>query len=490
MRRLAFILCLSLPALAQTPAHITKPDDFAWRWPMATTTQSSAYLLRLTPEIYASLHGAGLGDLAVFNAAGQRLPLGPLPAWVMPTEQLNEQHAQWTVKHFPPLPTPEVASHPKDAPVKIEVENAAGTRIKVETGDAKITHPPELPPLSLEQLAERGPPLRLNENGRAHLLYPDVVASISSDNGVDNPVEELQVSWETDIAPRGYWRLSALDDDGRRIAAMQSSVLGGSSALEGSDRLIAPGVVAHEFVLEAFQVDASFKIRSITPYTRSRTQFAYQEWMEAHASSAPNNMPGEFLYSLPGPLLINRAQIVLNAPGTLAQVALYQRNRAEESWQLATGGEIYQLQLGNVWVESGMLAINPVRVRELRLVSQPALLAQPQLKLAYRPDYLVFLAQGAAPYTLYAGSAAAVAHDDGPLIEQLLRKARAELGSAWLPPAVSLSARETAAGADALVAITHRDWKTWLLWALLVAAAGVVVAMALSLLRGIDGNRS
>ena len=87
--------CISLLALfsmtwaqAQSPNLPIEPNDYAWRWPLQTPNAASAYLLRLTPEIYSALQATDLSDLAVFNAQGQRVPIGMLPPTWMASERL------------------------------------------------------------------------------------------------------------------------------------------------------------------------------------------------------------------------------------------------------------------------------------------------------------------------------------------------------------------------------------------------------------------
>lgn len=498
MKLLALLLslCTSLSVLADSPPPRAelKADDYAWHWPLVTPINSSAFLLRLTPEVYRSLAMDHLEDLAVFNAAGQRLPLGSLPEWMMPPEQLLQEHAEFSVKYFPPL-APPVEISPNDEAkiptISVEVKNGnSATTVHIENdkdNHSDVVRPPPMP--TDEELAERGPPLRLNENGRARLLYPDLAATITVDGGAGATMEEFQINWESDLAPRGYWRLSAIDSTGRRIAA-QSSILNSGNAIEDIVKLRAPGIESRTFLLEAFNVPVSFKIHAITPYTRNRTQFASQEWINAD-SVTTSTAAGEFVYRLPGPLTVQRAQIELDTPGTLTQLALYRRGHYPEPWRFAATDEVYQLQFGNQWLESGLLSLPSERAGELRVTSNPALLSAPKLKIAYRPDYLVFLAQGTGPYILAAGNARAFVHADATLIDQVLRKTYAQFGSQWLPPWASLSQREAAAGDAALTPqAPPRDWKSWLLWGLLILGAGAVIAMAVSLMRGGESHTS
>ena len=123
-----------------------------------------------------------------------------------------------------------------------------------------------------------------------------------------------------------------------------------------------------------------------------------------------------------------------------------------------------------------------VRDRHWRLVAQSGTpSAAPQLKLGYRPDVVVFLAQGTPPYALVAGSARA-SRAQAPL-PQLIDAVRVSKGSDWQPMRATLGA-PTDLAADALeTRTTPEDWKQWLLWALLVVGAAIVAGFAFCVLR-------
>jgi hypothetical protein len=67
---------------------------------------------------------------------------------------------------------------------------------------------------------------------------------------------------------------------------------------------------------------------------------------------------------------------------------------------------------------------------------------------------------------------------------ELLDALRRDRGAEWQPSPAYLATSASLAGDAALVPPpTPRDWKAWLLWALLVLGAGLVAAFAFSLLR-------
>jgi hypothetical protein len=125
---------------------------------------------------------------------------------------------------------------------------------------------------------------------------------------------------------------------------------------------------------------------------------------------------------------------------------------------------------------------DPQRVRELRIESPTAIAERPRVSAAYRPDSLVFLAEGKGPYVLAAGSAGA-RHPDYP-IDAALASLRATFGKDWQPPTAILGAG-TASGGDAALHAPPPPlpWRRWLLWAILVGGAALIAGLALSLLR-------
>jgi hypothetical protein len=86
------------------------------------------------------------------------------------------------------------------------------------------------------------------------------------------------------------------------------------------------------------------------------------------------------------------------------------------------------------------------------------------------------------PYRLVAGSARAT-RGDAP-VARSLEANRGARGASWQPAAATLGGVQPLAGERALQpALEPRDWRSWLLWGLLVAGALLVAGFAASLLR-------
>jgi hypothetical protein len=79
-------LLLGLALAGAAAAIALQPKDFARQWPvLANCPQASAdcegaFAVTLDESVYRQVHRADLGDIAAFNAGGQALPFGPMPA--------------------------------------------------------------------------------------------------------------------------------------------------------------------------------------------------------------------------------------------------------------------------------------------------------------------------------------------------------------------------------------------------------------------------
>ena len=124
------------------------------------------------------------------------------------------------------------------------------------------------------------------------------------------------------------------------------------------------------------------------------------------------------------------------------------------------------------------------RDRHWRLVAEkPAQAQVPTLRLGYRAEVMVFLAEGSAPYALLAGSGRAARAEAA--LPQLVDALRQQRGPDWQPAVAKLGEGAVLAGDAALApAPGEHDWKSWLLWVLLVGGAALVAWFAISLLKG------
>jgi hypothetical protein len=244
------------------------------------------------------------------------------------------------------------------------------------------------------------------------------------------------------------------------------------------------------------------------------------QWSDAIAPSACEAEHCD--YVLPRHLPLQRLEIVLTEPNTLARVnvlaqadeedlpqtprrAAYRhpvrdhlktlRHKTAPSaaaaspiWESLPGGQVYALRLQGSELRSTVLALPGGLYTHLRLqpVGGMAQLgtARPSIRVGSHTQDLVFLARGAAPYRLAWGQATPAAQMS---LAQLMPGRQPDdplpADSASLAPAapVAVAAPASTASAPAVPSSvsTHKLW----LWAALVAALGLMGFMAWSLLR-------
>ena len=207
------------------------------------------------------------------------------------------------------------------------------------------------------------------------------------------------------------------------------------------------------------------------------------QWEALHGREVVDNGRTYYQFTLDGRFPIARADVALdgNAAG---EWTLESRDADDGVWQRRAGPWVaFQVGAGEGGERSAEQSLAAV-VRDLqwRLSSRAPVNGVPVLRLGYQPEVMVFLAQGQPPFALLAGSARAT-RADAPLA-QLVDAIRTRRGVDWQPATATLGSPVELAGARALQpAPTERDWKSWLLWGLLVLGAVVVAGFAASLLR-------
>ena len=442
---LPVLLGLAGGATAQAADYRTQ---YAEQWPLTlSSVQSGAYRVVLEPAIYRRAGAADLGDLQVFNAAGQALP----SALLAPDQPLAQPPVQRELPWFtlPPLAESQrndlqlLTERDTDGRVR-RVEARVGGAVANGQGgwliDASVLGQQPLAALVLDW-ADSGQPLQA----------------------------QVQLDASDDLQ---HWRpiassvpLVDLQRAGKRLLQRRLQVDGTARYLrilgQGEARLpILRGVLAE---LPPAPATLPWEWLSLEP--------------EAHGK-------GEYRFVLDGRFPVARADVA-STDNSLVQWTLYSRDDESAEWQRRSAPWIaYQVQEG-AQGQRQQSAAQPLggihRDRYWKLVASPAETASaPTLRLGYQPEVMVFLSQGAAPYALAVGSSTA-RRAEAP-IAVLIEELRQRNDPAWQPTLARLEgAPESLAGEAALK--PQRDWKAWLLWALLGLGVLVVGGLAVSLLR-------
>ncbi|WP_130618106.1 DUF3999 family protein [Dyella amyloliquefaciens] len=441
VRWVALTLCLPLAV-----AHAGTDTDYAYAFPLDTKETAEAYRVVLSPEVYASVNpSAGLRDLVVVNALNRPVPFGELP-----------------------LPSPLRHDFLLDArllPVPVNAATHDGVQIeRSTTGGIVISQPPNVP-------SPQRPRQWLVDAGRAvsldHIVFD--ASTLQQDFQV-----RLAVDVSDDLRE---WTALSGDVGATRVHGESDQVEQLSLPLSGS-------VAGRYYRIRLVDGDVDWSddhvpsVQLMGSYADAvADRLSQLQWLQAANTGSNGN---DYDYTLPASLPLEAVKVLLPAPNTVARVHVQlPQDEGTSSWfDLATLDLVRAA--GKVGEADAQFA--PRRVQHLRLHSETPLADAPVLAIGWLPPQYFFMAEGAGPYRLLAGSYAS-RRGEYPVAEAWDRL-RARYGESWTPPAATLGARVDDMGAEALSAPkVPYDWTRPLLWGVLVVGALAVAGMALSLLR-------
>lgn len=434
--------------LAASAAAAQSPDDFAWQWPLVVDANEGAHTLLLDEAVYARTTRADLRDLAVFNADGQLVPFAPLPVEHATTEQRRE--LRWLRLPAAPADAPagdfslrlarDADGNLRDLQIDSEATAATSpsTDLLIDLGEK----PESVSSLKLTLAADAALPVNLraavlasSDLAQWQVLGSNLAVVAIDDNGLR--IERLRL----DFAPSSqrYLRLSLERGDWPALARIEDE--------------------------------------------RRETGPALPPWQTLELQgTAVAGEPGVFEYRSAGPFPVGRVDLGLPQANTVATAWVESRDDAEAYWEQATAFTAFRLGGNGDEVRHLPADTRLQRNRQWRVRTQPALSQAPVLKLSYQPDRFVLLSQGPAPYRLLAGSARAT-RPDFP-VSAALTAASASRPDGWVPPNATLGTGGPAAGDIALAPDRGPQYRRWVLWAVLALGAGLVLVVALKVLRG------
>ena len=444
MKRLAW--CALLPLVAIAAAR----DDYARQWPLTVSGDGAgAYRVTLDREVYRTARLPSLRDVDVVNADGQRVP-----AALFAAEQPLARSPRFVVLPWFPLPAG-TAAQVQDISV-ISERDADGSVRRVETrlaGQPRIAVPTSAWLIDASRMHD---PIVALE-----LAWPADGPALDTTYRVDGS-DDLR-EWHV-LQPGA--QLLDLTRDGKHLQQRRIPLQDNARYLR-----LAPVGSAAAPALIAVRAELA-QVTADLPWS--------WESLQGHAQDAPGGAT-TYTYEVSGRFPMERADVVL--PGNASEWTLQSRDRDDAAWQTRAGPWMaYQVGATSTDRSAAQPLAGVIRDRYWRLVPRTPVNAVPGLRLGYRPEVMVFIAQGRGPYALVAGSARAV-RADAPL-PQLIDALRARHGSDWQPAGAALGPATTLAGDAALTpAPVQHDWKAWLLWTILVGGALVVAGFALNLLR-------
>jgi len=443
MKNLLALLILTL--MNVSAAAQPDPEDFAFGYRIETPTSGAIYELALPEAVYAKVVHADLGDIAVFNAAGETVP-----------------HAFRRAIQADPV-TPE--------PVKLRL-------FPVHENEARLS----------QQLS-----LRLKADFRTALIELEstpetgaeaIVAYIIDVSELKQAPSQLAVNWDStsdsfitrvSIASSNdlnHWQPRV---DGAALAALHYA---GNRLLQ--NRIDLP---AHQDKYLRISWPAGRDGASITSMQAifpEQSGDQSQLWNRYSGKRVDSEGHTAFEYEVPAHLPIEAINLYLEQKNSLLQGAVYSRQSPQHSWRLRHSGLFYRLEFPQAELINPAITVTATTDRYWRIEyhSERSSLgtAVPALQLGWKSHQLVFLARGEVPFTLAYGSAR-VTTKQAPVNHLLdnLKQAMETLPieQAGLGQTVSPGSIEVLSPAPPSL-----PWRTWSLWASLVIGVFVLASLA------------
>lgn len=460
-------LALCVAALLALPAQAGEgPEGFSTRLPILTTADMPYYRLSVPLQAYlASTHG-DLRDLRIFDAAGRAVPHARLAAEGSAEQSVRRHGLRWFPLHA------SASGEAKADTLNVVVKQGADGTL-VEIGSRR---------------GNAGKQRGEGEDApvRGYLLDASNVADRQA-------VSALELDWENTGGEFQLLDLESSDDlqHWRGLASgVQLARLDYNGARIENRRIDLHGF-RDRYLRLIWREPARAPALTLAELEQSSSRYrsAPLVWSAPMAGAPGTDLkPGEYRFRLARPLPLVRLRVELAPGNQLLPLEVLAPGRERRHWRSLARGVVYRIESkGHEWSNSEIpLPGHPLQEFVLRIdprLSPPA--QGPRLAFALRPEQIVFLAGGKAPYTLAVGNKDArdAALDPATLVPGFGNPDSPEIANALIDETAIPRAPEAGASSAAPGRAPERDWKKVALWSVLLLGVLGMAAMAWQLLR-------
>lgn len=375
MRRWLWVLLAAVLVPCAVSAKM-RVNDFAYGIRVELPAGTAIAAMDLPEQVYRSAYRSDLGDMRVFNAAGE-----PVPHMIR-YARTRDADPPWRPLAFFPVSAPPPSE-------------AGGYRVHVHTGPdgAIVQIDPQMTPSPSQAvrtyLIDLSPLRR--SLARLRLEWPKQDKNWMATVGID--ASDDLASW-TPVQPRAT--VADIRYGGRRLLR----------------NVIELDRTAKRY-LRLRQLDSGSAIRPIRIlgriYPEGRKAIRAMRKVEGRPLS---DSPGVFEYRTAGAFPVDRVNLIFNQANSMAEALIESRGDARGSWKKRVQGLFYRIDLDGTSLISDPLPVAMTMDRDWRLtVDDPESTigrSTPLLEISYRPHDLFFIARGRGPFTIAFGSARAM----------------------------------------------------------------------------------
>jgi hypothetical protein len=382
--RAPIVLTLLLPVLATAAPgqrHAPTADEFALRLPLEVSGDNGVVQLQLPLSVYQASRSPELADLRVYNGAGQLLPY----ALHRPSYRTHIELREADTRLFPIYRSAQAASGSGDLQLELRT-GPDGAVVSVETrGAAPVT-----------------------DSG-------ETLAALIVDLGASAQGEVLEsLRFELPASAPNYQARLAIErsQDLKRWDGIANGSLDWIRSADESQRLINDGIEvppgAGRYLrlrwiegepLQFSAVHARWRSATVTP----------DPTLEIELEGRPGRVEGDYAYTTSPAIVATALGLELPEPNTVLPVSIgFYRDQGQRSprWWLQprVQSTFYRLKQNGSERRSGRISIAPMSGEEWILRPHNPAQAAPKLVLEWRPQTLVFNAQG-QDFVLAVGAA-------------------------------------------------------------------------------------
>lgn len=455
MKRL-FAFAVLVPCIA---AAQEQPADYRYSAPLQLEGAASHYRLSLPAQAYRGTERRDLGDMRIFNAAGEPVP-----------------HA-FAARDIEP-PAPQVR--------RVNLFPLHGDRAKgLERTTVRVERTPT------------GSVVNVSVTNAPAAAQRTLLGYLVDAAQLKTPHQALVLDWRGE-GFSGTVRVEASDDlKGWRTLAAAAPLLRlehAGARLERR-RVELDGTHARYLRLSFSAVPRDFALTAVEIELPAGKPEPAREWLPLTAAERKER--GELHFDTEGAFPIDRIRLHLPQANTVARLELFSRRHPSEKWRPVAATTAYRLaREGGADIVSPDIAVPAMRERYwmAKVDQKGGGIGADTMKveLGWVPHQVVFVARGDAPFLLAYGNrkakpgalpaATLLPQQDG---RQLAQAKGARVGEVTGSAPAS---RFGEPGRFLSQLADNRDLKKWLLWAALLAGVLLLAGMALRLLRSLESR--
>ena len=448
-------LLLFLGVTVRLQAGDLTSADFASGYSLEVDNGGAIYALELPVDVYHSVRRADLGDVRIFNGAGEVVPHALRPL-ANPAEEMRQQAS---VPFFPLSESRAIP--PSDLAMRV-TRNSDGTIVNIEAGS--------------------------QDSGA--LQVSGYLLDLS---GLKWPVGELALLWQdsrdSSIFAIALQHSNDLQHWTPLVARSTLVSLRHSGQQIDKRTVVLPGNVQKYIKLSWQDSGEPLRLTKITGFSPVIESLQRRHWADLQAGSVLDER-GELTieYHTSSRLAAGSGQFAFPQSNSIARLTLQSRDDDKADWRTRCDQPFYTLSVADTVVRSEPCTFPATSDRLWRAVVREdgagirAGRQLPSLQLGWRPCEILFVGRGDPPFVLAFGSGK-LEHEENRADGQMIVQAAAGAASGQAIGTARLGRRIVLGGEKALQAPPlPPPWKKWLLWLILVGGVAVLAAMARSLI--------